>query len=69
MEFDMDDFNSDWLDYLSDVHEDLFSWIDLELSEVWIPEDWHLDLCEPSDEELEQMNQAAEEFLWDMENE
>lgn len=63
-----DDEMTDRLDFLADMHEDLFSWIDEQMIESWEDEDWHLDLLEPSDEELEMMNRAAEEFLRDMEN-
>lgn len=63
-----DDEMADRLDYLSDMHEDLFSWINEQMIESWEDEDWHLDLLEPDVDEMEIINRNAEDFLQDMEN-
>jgi hypothetical protein len=61
--YDIDDFNSDRLDYLYDIHMDFFEWLDEQMAQEF-PDDWDL-LDEPYDEELAMMDACAEELLLD----
>ena len=71
-DFYEDDFNAERNFYLSDRFEDM-------LDELWneylhpvpafdeMPENWADDLIEPSDEEMEIINQNANELLMELE--
>lgn len=58
-----DDGQSDRLDYLADKHADFFEWLEL----LWdAPDDlpdWELYTQEPSPEDVDQMNRAADELM------
>lgn len=66
-----DDEMTDRLDYLSDRHADFFEWLEVlwNMPEDSRPEHWEDFVTEPSPEEIEQMNRAANLLVQDiMEN-
>jgi len=60
-----DEMNSDHLDYLADVHNDFFDWLNVlwNMPEDGMPERWEDFVDEPSVEELREMDRLAEELL------
>ena len=67
--FDLDDFNSDRLDFLADRHWELFEHLDnlMDEPEGLFLDDWQNYITEPSPEELELMDLNAQMILWDLE--
>jgi hypothetical protein len=68
--FDLDDENTDRLDFLADRHWELFEYLDnlMDEPEGLFLDDWQNYLTEPSPEELELIDLNAQMILLDMEN-
>lgn len=65
MEFN-DDGESDRLDYLYDVHQDFFDYLDFCMKIPELTDDWQNYLEEPDEIFLEQSNRNAQELLDDI---
>lgn len=59
-----DDEMNDRLDFLADRHADFFEWLELLFEAPDVPPDWELQ--EPSPDELEMMNRAANLLIEDI---